>query len=219
MPEQLDLRISQIRHLSSLGQHRFRSSAAFFSTRKRDHAVGAKLVASFNDGDVPAMRVGAGREFGFEALVSLAVIESRDANWRRGSGRGLPCFELHQHAGQVSIRCGPADQRHMRCSLENLFALLLRHASQHSEFLTLRLQFLEIRQAMENFLFRLVADRTRVIEDEIGLLDRLHLPIAFLHQRPHDLFRVVDVHLAAESFQVKGFLRGLFPNPRHIEQV
>ncbi len=87
-------------------------------------------------------------------------------------------------------------------------------------FLPCFLHLLVIGEAIENFLLGLVADRAGVVENQIGLFDRLDLPIAFLHERPHDLFGVVDVHLAAESFEVERLLRiawwSLLWNPRHI---
>src|SRR5581483_4867440 len=95
----------------------------------------------------------------------------------------------------------------MRRPLENLFALLLRHTAQHAELFARSLQLFVIRQPMENFLLGLVPDRTRVVQDQVGLLHALDLPIPFLNERSHDLFRVVDVHLAAERFKIKSLRR------------
>src|SRR5579871_4412300 len=106
----------------------------------------------------------------------------------------------------------------MRRALENLFAFLLRDTTKHAELLSLRLQLLEIGQPMENFLLRLIPDRTCVVENQIGLLNSFHLPIAFLNERSHDLFRVMDVHLTPEGFEVEGLPRALFVNPRHMDQ-
>jgi hypothetical protein len=107
----------------------------------------------------------------------------------------------------------------VRRALENLFAFLLRHAPQHAELLSLRLQLLEIGESMEYFLLRFVADRASVVKNQVSLLDGLHLPVSFLHQRSNDFFRVVDVHLAPEGFQVKSLLQISFRHPRHIKQV
>ena len=49
--------------------------------------------------------------------------------------------------------------------------------------------------------------------------DRVHLSIAFLQQRADDFLGVVSVHLAAEGFEVKRFLRIALGNPRHIGKV
>jgi len=96
----------------------------------------------------------------------------------------------------------------VRGALENLFAFLLGYAAEHSKLFALLEQFLVIVQPVENFLFGLVPDGAGVVENQVGLLDRLHLLIAFVQQRADDFFGVMHVHLAAEGFQVKGLLRG-----------
>jgi len=60
---------------------------------------------------------------------------------------------------------------------------------------------------MENLLLGFVPDGAGVVQNQIGLLNRLHLPIPLLHQRANDLLRVMHVHLAAKGFEVKGLLR------------
>src|SRR5947209_14356869 len=62
---------------------------------------------------------------------------------------------------------------------------------------------------MEDFLFGLVANGTGVIENQVGFLHGFHLPIALMHQRANDFFRVMDVHLAAKGLKVKRFLQSL----------
>ena len=109
------------------------------------------------------MRVGAGGEFGLEALVGLAVVEAGDAL--------LPCLELHQHLRQIAIRGGAANQRNMGSALENLLAFLLRHAAQHAEALALFLQLLVVGQAVEDLLLGFVANGAGVVEDQPGLFD------------------------------------------------
>ena len=100
----------------------------------------------------------------------------------------------------------------MRRPLENPVAFLLGYAAQHAELLALGLQFLEICQAMEYLLLGFVADGAGVVENQVGLLDSLDLAIALLDERADDFLGVMDVHLAAEGFQVKSLLR----IPRHI---
>ena len=94
----------------------------------------------------------------------------------------------------------------MRGALENLFAFLLRHAAEHAELFALGQELLVVRQTMENFLLRLVADGAGVVENQVGLLDRFYLFISFVDERADDLFGVVDVHLATEGFEVESFL-------------
>src|SRR2546425_7499923 len=59
LAEQLNFRVAEIGHLARFGEHGIRSPAAFFSSSEWDHAVGAKLVAALDDGDVAAMRIAA----------------------------------------------------------------------------------------------------------------------------------------------------------------
>ena len=165
LAEQLNFGVSQVRHLARFCQHRIRGPAALLATRKGHNAVGAKLVAAFDDRDVSAMGIRARREFGFKALVGLRG---------RSSPGSLalvfpPPSNLHQHLWQVAVRRRSAHQRHMRRALENLFAFLLRHAPEHAELLALRLQFLVIGQAMKDLLLRLVANGAGVVEDQIRL--------------------------------------------------
>jgi hypothetical protein len=56
---------------------------------------------------------------------------------------------------------------------------------------------------VEDLLLRLVADRAGVVEDQIRLVLGLDLRVALLPQRSNDLFRVMNVHLAAESLKEK----------------
>jgi hypothetical protein len=57
---------------------------------------------------------------------------------------------------------------------------------------------------MEDLLLGFVADGTGVVEDEAGVGLVRHLGVAFAQQGADDFFGVVGVHLAAESFDVKG---------------
>ena len=197
LAQQLDFGVAKIGHLPGFGQNGVRTPAAFLAAGKRDHAVGAELVAAFDDGDVAAMRIGAGSEFGLEAFVGFAVVKP---------GRALPCFDLNQHLRQIAVRRRAAYQRNIRRALENLLAFLLRHAAQHAELLALLLQLLVVVQAVEDFLLGLVADGAGVVENQSGFFDGLNLPVALGNQRPHDLFRVMGIHLAAKGFEVKRLL-------------
>ncbi len=68
----------------------------------------------------------------------------------------------------------------MRGAFENLFAFLLRDAAEDSELFALLEEFLVIVEAVENFLLRFVADGAGVVENQVGLLDRVDLSIAFV---------------------------------------
>ena len=184
LAEQLNLAIAKIGHLPGLGEHGLRCPAAFLAAGKRHHAVGTELVASLDDRDVAAVRIGAGGKLGLETLIGLAVVETGNTNQAADHSPGLifrnPSFELCEHLGQIPIGSRPAHQRDMRRTLKDLLAFLLRDASEHAESLSLRFELLEIGQAMKHLLLGLVADRAGVVQNQIRLLDGLDLPIPLL---------------------------------------
>ena len=67
---------------------------------------------------------------------------------------------------------------------------------------------------MEDLLLGLIADRAGVIEDEVGIFFALDLAIALRDERAHDLFRVVEIHLAAKGLDVKRLLLGTHESPQ-----
>ncbi len=105
-------------------------AAALFAARVRDDAVGAELVAAFDDGDVAAVGIGARGELGLEGLVGLAVVEAGDA--------GLAGFEAGEHLGQVAVGGGAGDERDVGGALEDLLAFLLGDAAEDGEASCLR---------------------------------------------------------------------------------
>ena len=167
----MDFGVAEIGHLPGFCQHRVGRAAAFLTAGEGHHAVGAELVAAFDDGHISAVRIGAGGELGFKALVGLAIVESGDAL--------LPCLELHQHLRQLAVGRRSAHHRNVGRAIKNLFALLLRHAAQDAETLALFLKFLVVGQAMKDFLLGFVADGTGVVEDQPGFFDGLNLLVSF----------------------------------------
>ena len=201
LPEELNLRISQVRQLPRFVQHRRRSPAPLLAARIGHHAVSAEFVAALNNSDVPAMRISPSRELRLEALISQAIIKP---------GNPLPAsLQLHQHLRKLAIRSRPAHQRYIRRPLKNLFPLLLRHASQDAKLFPLRTILLIIREPVKDLLLRLVANRAGVIKDQPRLFHRWNLPIPLLQKRPHHLLGVVRIHLAAEGLKVKRLAGGV----------
>ena len=146
----------------------------------------------------PPVRIGAGGELGFKAFVGLAIVQAGDAL--------LPCLDLHQHRRQIPVRRRSAHHGNMWGALKNLVAFLLRHAAQDAKLLALLLKLFVIRQPVKDFLLRLIADRTSVVENQSSLFDGGYLAIALGHERANDFFRVMDIHLAAKGFQVERLL-------------
>ena len=171
LAEQLNFGVAEIGHLAGFGEHGVGCAAALFAAREGHHAVGAELVAAFDDGDVAAVRVGARGEFGFEALVGLAVVEAGDV--------AVPCFNLHQHLRQVAVGRRAADHRDVRGALEDLLAFLLRHAAEHAEdFALLLIVSCSRARRWKTFCSGLIADGAGVVEDEVGFLDGSNLAVA-----------------------------------------
>src|SRR5215472_8852395 len=99
----------------------------------------------------------------------------------------------------------------MRRFLKYLVALLLRHAAQHRELLTLGLQLFIVLQPMEDLLFRLITNGAGVVEDQARFLHGFHLPVTLAHKSADHFLGIVYVHLAAEGLNVEGLwlARGL----------
>src|SRR5207247_8473334 len=155
-------------HVARFGEYRTRSPAALFAASEGHNAVGAKLVAALDDGDISAMRIAARGELGLKAFVGFAIVEA---------GRPLPCLDLDQHLRQIAVRRRSADHGNVRCALENFLALLLGDTSQDGEFFSLRLKLLVIGETMKHLLLGLIADGAGVIEDEAGVFDVRNLAI------------------------------------------
>ena len=93
----------------------------------------------------------------------------------------------------------------MRGALENLLAFLLCHTPQNTETLALFLQFLVVRQAVEDFLLGFIANGTGVVENQPGFFDRENLAVSLGQKCANYLLRIVHIHLAAKDFQIEGF--------------
>jgi hypothetical protein len=207
LPEQLNVGVASVGHAGGFAKHRLRGAAALFAASVGHDAIGAELIAAFNDGDISPMRVGARGELGLERLVGLAIVKPGDA-----IGTSL---DLNQHGWQVAVRSRPGDQGDIGRAREDLFALLLSHAAQNGKALPFLVQLLEIGQPVEDLLLGLVADRAGVVNDQVGVLFALHLRVALRDERAHDLFGVVEIHLAAEGLDVKRLLRRTHNHPRY----
>src|SRR6185437_1160437 len=142
LAQELDFRIAQVGDAPRLIENGTRGTAALFAARERHYAIGAELVASLDDGDVAAVRVLAGREFGFESLLGLAVVQAGNARLTR--------LKPRQHLRQAAVRSRTGNQRDIGRAVEDFFALLLGHAAQHAETLTCLVQCLVVIEAVED---------------------------------------------------------------------
>src|SRR5271155_4170750 len=79
LPEQLNFRIPEVSQLPRFLQNRSGSPAALLAARIRNHAISAKLIASFDNRDIPAMRIRARGKLRLEALVGQPVVKPGNA--------------------------------------------------------------------------------------------------------------------------------------------
>jgi hypothetical protein len=86
----LDLAKTLIGETPRFGHHAFARPAALRPSRERNHAICARLVATFDDRNVGAVRIVAADKRRVEGFVGLEL-ETRDTP--------VTGFELHQHLG------------------------------------------------------------------------------------------------------------------------
>jgi len=141
------------------------------------------------------MRIVAAGHGRFESVLSIEA-QSGDA--------AVAGFELHQHLRKLVVAGRTAHQADVGRLFEDLFAFLLGDAAEHGKRFPLAMFFLELLQAVEHLLFRLIADAAGVVEDQLGFFGGFHLLVALMKQRADDLLRVVGVHLAPEGLDVEG---------------
>ncbi len=194
LAEQLDFGVARVGEAASFGEDGIARAAAFGPARVRHYAVGAGIVAAFDDGDVGAQKIIAARDFGFESFVGVEI-EAGDA--------AAAGFELRDQLGEFAVAGGAADQADPRSAFENFFAFLLGEAAEHADDFAVRYRF-PVAQARENFLRGFFADAAGVVEDEIGLRGSGDRAIALPLEHAGNFFAVVVVHLAAEGFDEVG---------------
>jgi hypothetical protein len=96
----------------------------------------------------------------------------------------------------------------MRRAVETFLAFLLRHAADDGENLSLARIAFEMLQAIEDLLFGFIADAAGVARKCTAPLPRFR-PACSLSRPPcQSPFPIEGIHLAAESFDVKGFFHG-----------
>ena len=199
LSQQLDLGVAGFGQGPSLGEYRCGGSAALLTAGIRNYAIGAELVASFDDGDIAAVRIGARRKLGFEGFFGLTVVQAGDAR--------LPCLQPAQHLRQFAVRSRARHHRYIRSALEDPLPFLLRHATQHHEAFALGVQLLVVVQAVEDLLFGFIADGAGVVEDQVGGDLGIHLLVALMAKSADDFLGVMHIHLATESLKIKRFFR------------
>ena len=170
-------------------------TAALRPSRHRHHAESAALVTAFNDREISAEAIVATGELGLEAILRVETQPLYPA---------VSGLDLRQQIRQLRIAGRTAHQADLRRPLEKAIAFLLRHATQHAnDFLLARRRLAERPQAREYLLRRLLPNAAGVVENNVGVLVAVHGAVAPLHQYASYLLGVMNIHLAAESLDVK----------------
>src|SRR5208283_1994680 len=162
LPQELDLAVTFRGQSAGFFHHTLAGAAALRAARERHHAVGATLVAAFDDGDVSAVRIVAAGEGRVEGRVGIQA-QSGDVP--------AAAFDLHQQFAQLVVTGRAAHQPYVRRAFENAFALLLCHAAEHANDLVLAAA-LELLQAMVHLLLGFIAYAARIVEHQPGLFRR-----------------------------------------------
>ena len=118
-------------------------------------------------------------------------------------------FELHQHFGQFGVAGRAGDQTHMGARSKIFSPSCCATQPRRRKPYPCRIA-LETLQAIEDLLFGFITNAAGVVENVLRGFERLDLGIAFVEQRADDLFRIMGIHLAAESLDVKVFSTGVF---------
>jgi len=73
LAEKLNFRVAPIGEAAHIGEDRFARPASFRAARVRNYAIGAGIVAAFDNREIGAKRIIAPRDFGFEGFVRVEV--------------------------------------------------------------------------------------------------------------------------------------------------
>ncbi len=190
LAQQRDLLQALVGESGHLGEHVVERARHLLAARVRHHAVGAVLGAAFHHRDEGARALDAGRR----QVVELLDLGEADVHLRLGERA-----PVGDHLGQAVQRLRAEHEVDVGRALDDGRAFLAGHAAAHADQHALRLQVLDAAEVGEHLLGGLLAHRTAVVEDEVGLLDVVRLLVAVGGvQHVCHLVGVVLVHLAAE---------------------
>ena len=168
-------------------------SAALWTARHGNDAVGTAFVATFDDGEEGFVAVIAAGVGDFEGLVGIEA-QACDA--------AITSFELDEHLGELVVAGRAGDEANVGGAFKDLFTFLLGDATDDCKDLIFTF-FLEFVQAGKDLLLGFVTDAAGVVDDEIGFFRGWNLLVAFTDEGADDLLGIVDVHLATKGFDVK----------------
>ena len=199
LAEELNFGIAEGGEFADFAEDGIARAAALGAARKGDDAVGTGLVASFDDGEVGAEGIVAAGDFGFEGFVRVRV-ETHDA--------AIAGFDLGEEVGKAAIAGGAADEGDPGSALEDFFAFLLGDTAEDADDFAVSGGTAVETETGKDFLRGFFADGTGVVEDDVCGGGVVHGMVAAFEEDAGNFFGVVDIHLAAEGFDVKGAAGG-----------
>ncbi len=110
-----------------------------------------------------------------------------------------------RHTGELT---GSHDDVYMGSAPEDVFLILLRHATEHtdSDLGLVLLDPLDPSQSAVDLVLGVLSDRAGIIKDGIGLLDVVRQLVTLLAQLGDHELAVQQVHLAAHRLDIELFL-------------
>ena len=197
LTEQIDFPYALLGKHGDLGNHVIEWSADFLAARVWHHAERTVFRATFHDRYV--------RRRPFRARLGQAIelLDFRKADVYLRLAAAAPCVN---QAGQAMQGLRTKHQIHVRCPFEDGLAFLAGHAAADADYhgFVLLLDLFPAPQLAENLVLRVLADRTSVDQDHIGitLIQGKFQSMTGLEHVGH-LGRVVLVHLATVGFYVE----------------
>ncbi|CAM5210298.1 hypothetical protein CDEF62S_01534 [Castellaniella defragrans] len=193
LAQQGDFAHALVGQVGDLGEHVVEGPGNFGAASVGHHAEAAVFAAAFHDGNEGRGAGDVCRRQGIEFFDR----RKRDVDLRP-AGLAAAVDELRQAVQRLRAE----HHVHVRGAADDGFAFLAGHASAHAndEVGIFVLQMMHAAQVREDFLLRLLAHRTGIEQDDVGVFGGL----GELHslrgaQDVRHLFRIVFIHLAAEG--------------------
>ncbi len=193
LAKQRHLRRAALDQVARLAQHVGQSPAPLLPARHRNYAERALVIAAALDRDPRRRRA---RARGEDVLVVLGGAE-------RGLDAALALARAPHQLGQLPVAVGARDEVHVRRPLQQAPAQPLRHAPHHAQHVARPLGALQLADAPQHALLRVIAHRAGVDDHDLRLVGRGRADEPLAQQQPRHQLGVGLVHLAAVGLDVE----------------
>ena len=195
LPQQIDFLVAGGDQPGRLADDALRIAAPLGAPDERHDAIGAHVVAAAHNGDEGAHAFAVHPHRGDVGIGFLVREQGVDLLAVHGDGRNQP--------RDIAVGVGAGHEIDGRV-VEQFLLHPLGHAAQHADHHAAAplLLLTEHVEAAQHALLGIVAHRTGIDQDQVGLVERPARPVAgFLQDRKNDL-AVVHVHLAAVGLDI-----------------